>query len=205
MVNWMKLFRWESVLAALSVYPNSIDPNVSFLSGIFISIQRHHTAREWVISLNRPALRQFVVYPTWVKSAGYVPYGYCCSACSVYCAAASGFVDSQFTDNRFLSGSDFWHDSGDIAGCDDQKNKWYEGVATQGSASIGTFRAFIITVILSTFINSILHSAYYHIEATIMLPFRYLMGDMFGAILVFGTVMVFRRSILKFIMGRVHG
>jgi len=38
-----------------------------------------------------------------------------------------------------------------------------------------------------------------------MLPFRYLMGDMFGAILVFGTVMVFRRSILKFIMGRVHG
>ena len=85
------------------------------------------------------------------------------------------------------------------------KNKWYEGVATQGSASIGTFRAFIITVILSTFINSILHSAYYHIEATIMLPFRYLMGDMFGAILVFGTVMVFRRSILKFIMGRVHG
>ena len=50
-----------------------------------------------------------------------------------------------------------------------------------------------------------LHSAYYHIEATIMLPFRYLMGDMFGAILVFGTVMVFRRSILKFIMGRVHG
>jgi len=85
------------------------------------------------------------------------------------------------------------------------KNTWYEGVATQGSASIGTFRAFIIAVILSTFINSILHSAYFKEEATIMLPFRYLMGDMFGAILVFGTVMVFRRPILKFIMGRVHG
>ena len=85
------------------------------------------------------------------------------------------------------------------------KNRWYIGVVTQGSGSIGTFRAFVITVILSTFINSILHSAYFKEEATIMLPFRYLMGDVFGAILVFGTVMVFRRSILKFIMGKVHG
>ena len=136
MVNWMKSFRWESVLAALSVNPNSIDPNVSPLSGVCISIQRHHTARDWVISLNRSALRQFVVYPAWVKSAGYVPYGYSGSTCSVYCAAVSGFVDSQFTYNRFLSGSDFWHDSGDIAGCDDQLSAqehmvWRSGHAGQ--------------------------------------------------------------------------
>jgi len=83
------------------------------------------------------------------------------------------------------------------------KNKWYEGVALHDNGGIGTFRAFIIAVIISTFINSLLHSAYYHVESTIMLPFRYLFGDIMGSILIFTLVMLLRRQILSFIARRI--
>ena len=83
------------------------------------------------------------------------------------------------------------------------KNKWYDGVALHGSEGIGTFRAFIVVVILSTFINSILHSAYYFDGGSITLPFRYLFGDIMGALVVFGLVILMRRRILSFIARRI--
>ena len=79
------------------------------------------------------------------------------------------------------------------------KSPWHEGVALHSKEGIGTFRAFIVAVMLSTFVNSVLHSAYYHADSTVMLPFRYLFGDMMGALIVFGLVILMRRQILSFI------
>ena len=79
------------------------------------------------------------------------------------------------------------------------KNTWSDGVALNTKEGIGTFRAFIVAVILSTFINSILHSAYYFDGGSITLPFRYLFGDIMGALVVFGFVILMRRRILSFI------
>lgn len=83
------------------------------------------------------------------------------------------------------------------------KNPWHEGVALNSKEGIGTFRAFIVAVMLSTFVNSVLHSAYYHADSTVMLPFRYLFGDIMGAIVVFGLVILMRRQILSFIARRL--
>ena len=83
------------------------------------------------------------------------------------------------------------------------KNKWSDGVALNTKEGIGTFRAFIVAVMLSTFVNSVLHSAYYHADSTVMLPFRYLFGDIMGALVVFGLVVLMRRQILSFITRRI--
>ena len=83
------------------------------------------------------------------------------------------------------------------------KNKWSDGVALNTKEGIGTFRAFIVAVILSTFINSILHSAYYFDGSSITLPFRYLFGDLMGALVVFSLVILMRRQILSFITRRI--
>ena len=83
------------------------------------------------------------------------------------------------------------------------KNPWHEGVVLHSKEGIGTFRAFIVAVMLSTFVNSVLHSAYYHADSTVMLPFRYLFGDIMGAIVVFGLVILMRRQILSFIARRL--
>jgi len=83
------------------------------------------------------------------------------------------------------------------------KNKWSDGVALNTKEGIGTFRAFIVAVILSTFINSILHSAYYFDGSSITLPFRYLFGDIMGALVVFSLVILMRRQILSFIARRI--
>ena len=83
------------------------------------------------------------------------------------------------------------------------KNTWSDGVALNTKEGIGTFRAFIVAVILSTFINSILHSAYYFDGGSITLPFRYLFGDIMGALVVFSLVILMRRQILSFIARRI--
>lgn len=83
------------------------------------------------------------------------------------------------------------------------KNKWSDGVALNTKEGIGTFRAFIVAVILSTFMNSILHSAYYFDGGSITLPFRYLFGDIMGALVVFSLVILMRRQILSFIARRI--
>ena len=83
------------------------------------------------------------------------------------------------------------------------KNTWSDGVAMNTKEGIGTFRAFIVAVILSTFINSILHSAYYFDGGSITLPFRYLFGDIMGALVVFSLVILMRRQILSFIARRI--
>jgi len=83
------------------------------------------------------------------------------------------------------------------------KNKWSDGVALNTKEGIGTFRAFIVAVMLSTFVNSVLHSTYYHTDSTVMLPFRYLLGDTMGAVVVFGLVILMRRQILSFIARRI--
>ena len=83
------------------------------------------------------------------------------------------------------------------------KNNWSDGVAMNTKEGIGTFRAFIVAVILSTFINSILHSAYYFDGGSITLPFRYLFGDIMGALVVFSLVILMRRQILSFIARRI--
>jgi hypothetical protein len=83
------------------------------------------------------------------------------------------------------------------------KNKWSDGVALNAKEGIGTFRAFIAAVILSTFINSILHSAYYFDGGSITLPFRYLFGDILGSMIIFSLVMLLRRQILYFIARRI--
>ena len=71
--------------------------------------------------------------------------------------------------------------------------------ASFGTIAVGSS----VAVIISTFINSLLHSAYYHVESTIMLPFRYLFGDIMGSILIFTLVMLLRRQILSFIARRI--
>jgi len=83
------------------------------------------------------------------------------------------------------------------------KNTWSDGVALNTKEGIGTFRTFIVAVILSTFINSILHSAYYFDGGSITLPFRYLFGDIMGALVVFSLVILMRRQILSFIARRI--
>jgi len=84
------------------------------------------------------------------------------------------------------------------------KKKWYEGINFNENYTINTFHIFIILVLLSTFTNVVLHSAYYHVEATIMMPFRYFVGDILGSTLVFFLLMFFRKYIFKHFLSKAN-
>jgi len=84
------------------------------------------------------------------------------------------------------------------------KKKWYAGINFNENYTINTFHIFIILVLLSTFLNVVLHSAYYHVEATIMMPFRYFVGDILGSVLIFTLLMLARKYIFQYFLRKAH-
>ena len=62
---------------------------------------------------------------------------------------------------------------------------------------IGYFRVYMALVVMSTFLHATLHSAVFHYENSISLPFKYLVGDVVGASFVFGVALLFRHYIAK--------
>lgn len=62
---------------------------------------------------------------------------------------------------------------------------------------IGQFRIFVILVVMTIFANAALHSSLFHYEASFHLPFRYLIGDTLGAVVVFLIALKYRAVIQR--------
>lgn len=81
------------------------------------------------------------------------------------------------------------------------KKHWHQGVFVEFSSGVSLFKLFMIAVLLSTFFNMILHSAYYHIEGTVVMPVRYIIGDLVGSTIVFTFLMSIRKKLFRMITG----
>ena len=77
--------------------------------------------------------------------------------------------------------------------------KWHQPASTSTNP-MSLFRLFIVVVILSLFLNAALHGDYFANKGTISLPFRYMFGDMMGSLIVFGTAMIFRHQIARYVI-----